>query len=662
MQYKDLFKKLSTTLLLFPLIFPLCVSAIDPTTSGRILDNFKKEEERVLFDSLPLTDDDSATLLEHEYALWGLSALKDRLNQLQSTYTTKKDMVTEKRKTLEEAIASIETAISNTQNDIDRTEWSIRERDKKILQYRELSIDMKAKIDKNRSIILSYLANIYSEENLLFSDNNTIDIFQSMILSDGSVDDIATDVTYKSLISVLWQNFIIEYRKLVREYGRNALNLQEEIESLAKEQDILLKQKSNLDIQKKSREELLDVTKWQEALFEKYIASQQEAQEAVEKSWQEVNDAYTDSFDTILNKNGCSDVKKNQKITEKCENILIFYKNEQLLKSVVTATGTSNIFTWPVTPKRLSTYFHDPEYYRSLHSQHEGIDIPLSQGTDIVAPADGYVNFILPPVPGGYSYMALKHPDWYVTVYGHLSEVLVTNYQFVKKGDLIARSGGAVGTPGAGPMTSGPHLHFEIWKNRTPIDPLRVLTTVVLTYTDIPSQYQDKYIADVIEKSGSIKSVDGYTKKFSLKWESEIERQKYLLKTYATREFQDWDLWNDTALEAGIDPSFLMCVGLAETTLWNRLKTPYNIGNVGNTDSGATKTFTSSSEWLRWMVATFNNKYLRDYVYVSQLSRWWNTDGTIYASSNFNWHNNNIRCLSALKGRWVEDDYPFRVK
>lgn len=62
------------------------------------------------------------------------------------------------------------------------------------------------------------------------------------------------------------------------------------------------------------------------------------------------------------------------------------------------------------------------------------------------------------------------------------------------------------------------------------------------------------------------------------------------------------------------------------------------------------------------MVATFNNKYLRDYMYVSQLSRWGNSDGAIYASSNFNWHNNNIRCLSALKGRWVEDDYRFRIK
>lgn len=170
-------------------------------------------------------------------------------------------MVTEKRKTLEEAIASLDCAIAQTQGDIDTTETSIHERDKKILQYRELSIDMKAKIEKNRSIILSYLANIYSEENVIFSENNTVDIFQSLILSDGSTDDIATDVTYKSLVSVLGQNFIIEYRKLVREYTRNALQLQEEIESLAKEQEILLKQRSNLDTQKSAREQLLEITK-----------------------------------------------------------------------------------------------------------------------------------------------------------------------------------------------------------------------------------------------------------------------------------------------------------------------------------------------------------------------------------------------------------------
>lgn len=49
------------------------------------------------------------------------------------------------------------------------------------------------------------------------------------------------------------------------------------------------------------------------------------------------------------------------------------------------------------------------------------------------------------------------------------------------------------------------------------------------------------------------------------------------------------------------------------------------------------------------MVATFNNKYLGKYTQVSELSRWGNTDGAIYASSNSNWHSNTIRCLSALK-------------
>ena len=108
-------------------------------------------------------------------------------------------------------------------------------------------------------------------------------------------------------------------------------------------------------------------------------------------------------------------------------------------------------------------------------------------------------------------------------------------------------------------------------------------------------------------------------------------------------------MWVDTALEADIDPSFMMCIGLAETTLGNHLKTAYNIGNIGNTDSGGTYSFNSAQEGLSWMTATFNNKYLGKYTKLSELSRWGNTDGAIYASSNSNWHNNTVRCLSALK-------------
>lgn len=47
-------------------------------------------------------------------------------------------------------------------------------------------------------------------------------------------------------------------------------------------------------------------------------------------------------------------------------------------------------------------------------------------------------------------------------------------------------------------MTSGAHLHFEVFHNQEPLDPLRVLDTSILSYDDIPSRYQDKFIADFL--------------------------------------------------------------------------------------------------------------------------------------------------------------------
>lgn len=108
--------------------------------------------------------------------------------------------------------------------------------------------------------------------------------------------------------------------------------------------------------------------------------------------------------------------------------------------------------------------------------------------------------------------------------------------------------------------------------------------------------YQDKFITDIVEKTGTGADTTKYKKKFNLVGKNEVERQKYLLKTYAAPDFQNWQLWVDTALDAKIDPSFMMCVGLAETTLGNHLKTAYNIGNIGNTDSGSTYSFSSPEE------------------------------------------------------------------
>lgn len=172
--------------------------------------------------------------------------------------------------------------------------------------------------------------------------------------------------------------------------------------------------------------------------------------------------------------------------------------------------------------------------------------------------------FINPPTPTGYGYFAIKHPNGFMTVYGHISEINLKKFDKVTAGQLIAKSGGAKGTPGAGPMTSGPHLHYEVFKNGEAVDPLAYMDLSLLSVNQITERYIDKYVGDYQTRTGTAPNMErentSGSRRFALEGANEIERQKYLLKTYATKPFQDWDMWTDEALSGGIDPSFLMCV------------------------------------------------------------------------------------------------------
>jgi hypothetical protein len=64
------------------------------------------------------------------------------------------------------------------------------------------------------------------------------------------------------------------------------------------------------------------------------------------------------------------------------------------------------------------------------------------------------------------------------------------------------------------------------------------------------------------------------------------------------------------------------------------------------------------------MAITFNNRYLSQYDEIDDLSRYGNKDISkpIYASSDFNWHNNIIKCMSYVKGHFIPDNYKFRLR
>ena len=94
---------------------------------------------------------------------------------------------------------------------------------------------------------------------------------------------------------------------------------------------------------------------------------------------------------------------------------------------------------------------------------HKGVDIAAPMGTDVYCAAQGKVIFA--GQKSGYgNCVIIEHGNGLATLYGHLSKFLVDANQQVKIGDVIAK----VGSTG---RSTGPHLHYEVRKNNTPINP-----------------------------------------------------------------------------------------------------------------------------------------------------------------------------------------------
>ena len=137
--------------------------------------------------------------------------------------------------------------------------------------------------------------------------------------------------------------------------------------------------------------------------------------------------------------------------------------------------GKTPRFVWPVTPELgISAHFKDEGYKRRFGMDHHAIDIPADQSSVVVAAAEGTVVKVSDNGMG-FNSIILRHGGGYATLYGHVSEFLVSEGQQVHAGEAIALSGGMPGTKGAGHMTTGAHLHLEMFKDGAHVDPMQLL-------------------------------------------------------------------------------------------------------------------------------------------------------------------------------------------
>ena len=137
--------------------------------------------------------------------------------------------------------------------------------------------------------------------------------------------------------------------------------------------------------------------------------------------------------------------------------------------------NSTGSFIWPVA----SYVYVSSRFGQRVHpitgeiKNHTGIDIASNQGTTIYAADGGTIT--LAAWNGGYgNCVMIDHSNGYVTLYGHMSSIAVSQGQTVSQGDTI----GYVGSTG---NSTGPHLHFEVLKNGTRIDPEQFFSGLVIS-------------------------------------------------------------------------------------------------------------------------------------------------------------------------------------
>ncbi|PUE64817.1 peptidoglycan DD-metalloendopeptidase family protein [Arcobacter lacus] len=129
------------------------------------------------------------------------------------------------------------------------------------------------------------------------------------------------------------------------------------------------------------------------------------------------------------------------------------------------------LFQIPLTFTRISSPFTNKRWHPVLnrYRAHLGTDFAAPTGRNIYASSDGRVEFV--GVKTGYGKtVIINHGNGYKTLYAHQSSFArgLKQGMSIKKGEHI----GYVGSTG---LSSGPHLHFGMYKNGTAIDPMTVL-------------------------------------------------------------------------------------------------------------------------------------------------------------------------------------------
>jgi len=326
---------------------------------------------------------------------------------------------------LENKIAKTKLDIEETQVEIEETQLVVRSTELHILAAED-------KITSEKTALADILHQIHEAD-----ANNPIN---ALLLRD-SISEYFNEVEYTKDLQIGLQSALANIKSEKKKLLDNKAHLEEKYAELSTLKDSLEMEKLSLTGENAYKENLLVQTKKSEQKFTELYWQAKQEQESVNKEVAALEKTMRAKIDSMKN-------------------------TKQPL--------TDSTLDWPVPKNTLTALFHDPAYPFRYIFEHPAIDIRVKYGTPIKAPAEGYV-LTAKDAGRGYSYIALIHADGLSTVYGHVSKIFVAEDDYVARGSVIGFTGGTPGTPGAGRLSTGPHLHFEVRLNGIPVDPLNYL-------------------------------------------------------------------------------------------------------------------------------------------------------------------------------------------
>ena len=466
-----------------------------PSYSADALERFHREQNRQIFELLPIQQDVLGDLFASESKINHFERIYDRVDASIDQTLEQKMMATNAKHSLENSITQSKKHLQSWEELKKKSQKEIAQINEELLKIANNIESLWEEIEKNKKQIKQYIVKTYTNNQWLFIDEQKhVNVLHTLFQN---TDNIASGIIQQNnskILSHVGHAMLAKNKDYLHSQSEMRKNMSELKEKKLMHKFRIKELTKNTEISLAYQEKLNKIAKKKQSILNENHLKNKKLESDILIEVQALREEYDQKIHTIRELNNCE-----QSDNDMCHYVDMYYFAEKKLRDQYLGRDEAS-FRWPVDISRgFSATFRDRDYFQTLGATHYGVDVRVPQGSDIIAPEDGYVLYLNPPTPYNYSYLALKHPDGYVTVYGHLSETFVSRFEFVQAGDIIAKSWGALGTPWAGSITSGPHLHFEMYHEKKSVDPMRHISIAELPKEHIPKKYRYKYYLDLKE-------------------------------------------------------------------------------------------------------------------------------------------------------------------